>query len=470
MSTEQDELFKFEPSESFEKLSKIVDGAEKVYVKKLSLNDWQWSENPDAHQGGPYIPHQDRDSGFFPALRKKLRKPGDDDIFEAYFDIHWPQADVIQKARLVHYTSKGQETHLTGVPKVLFSGISPASLVVFARRNRGETESLSYEAVIVDSDSDAFEYLRDLFVLDSTFLSGFFVPQLAVKATQDRALDFVEQALIAYRESRLDAFASAHATMPNTKEMARKAQDSYLAQTGLGELDPFKLSHPGDVVMTITRDVEYALFKNYELKARSMELVKIILGSGAAGMTVDKALRAIVTEFPRIDKVLLSAAQQRKSRAGYSFELHIERMLVDGRIPHEVQVVIEAKKRPDFVLPSYKLYRDANRAHPDALVLSAKTTLRERWKQVHGEIKNGDLYLATVDENIASNAIEDMASQGIKLVVPESLKASDAAAYKKYQNVLSFKEFFTNDIKAKRFPIWNALGVMVTGSKDGGLV
>src|SRR5690606_10546857 len=121
---------------------------------------------------------------------------------------------------------------------------------------------------------------------------------------------------------------------------------------------------------------------------------------------------------------LLSAAQQRKSRAGYSFEHHIEAMLIAGNCPYEKQVVIEAKKRPDFILPTLELYKDPSRTKAEALVLSAKTTLRERWKQVQQEIKNCDLYLATVDENIAANAIEDMAEQGIRLVVPESLKNS----------------------------------------------
>ena len=54
--------------------------------------------------------------------------------------------------------------------------------------------------------------------------------------------------------------------------------------------------------------------------------------------------------------------------------------------------------------------------------MSAKTTLRERWKQVEREKGTRDLYLTTVDENIAGNAIEDMASIGIKLVIPEKLK------------------------------------------------
>jgi len=141
---------------------------------------------------------------------------------------------------------------------------------------------------------------------------------------------------------------------------------------------------------------------------------------------------------------------KRKSRAGYSFEHHIASMMIDGGIPFEKQVVIEARKRPDFILPSRALYDDSVRTNKEALVLSAKTTLRERWKQVSQDIKNCDLYLATVDENIAANAIEDMASHGITLVVPESLKNSDTTEYRKQASVISFKSFFNSDIGTVR--------------------
>ncbi|MGU5781606.1 type II restriction endonuclease [Aeromonas caviae] len=158
--------------------------------------------------------------------------------------------------------------------------------------------------------------------------------------------------------------------------------------------------------------------------------------------------------------MLLSAAQQRKSRAGYSFEHHIEMMMKDGGIPFDKQVVLEAKKRPDFILPSQVLYEDTTRTHTETLVLSAKTTLRERWKQVGGEIRNCDLFLATVDENIAQNAIRDMKSQGISLVVPESLKNSNMTDYKSEPNVLSFRTFFDDEICEKRGELWKNRGYL----------
>lgn len=84
------------------------------------------------------------------------------------------------------------------------------------------------------------------------------------------------------------------------------------------------------------------------------------------------------------------------------------------------------------------------------MVLSAKTTLRERWKQVAMEKFNCALFLATVDDRVSSAAIDDMNTQGIHLVVPESLKKSTETCYKSKTNVITFRELFDDEISTKR--------------------
>lgn len=101
-------------------------------------------------------------------------------------------------------------------------------------------------------------------------------------------------------------------------------------------------------------------------------------------------------------------------------------------------------------MPDLRTLRDSQRNHSDALVLAAKTTLRERWKQVSSERLNCDVYLATVDDRVAATSIEEMAALGIQLVVPESLRDSNEACYKGQDNVLTFRDFFDEAIRAKR--------------------
>ena len=167
-------------------------------------------------------------------------------------------------------------------------------------------------------------------------------------------------------------------------------------------------------------------------------------------------VRRLVDATGAIDAIMLSASQQRKSRAGYSFEHQIEAMLVAGGIPFAKQVVMDARKRPDFVLPSLAQLRKPLEGSARGLILSAKTTLRERWKQVQREMGGSDLFLATVDESIAANAIEDMASMAITLVVPESLKSSKDTEYVRHDNVLDFETFFRGELQLRRMPTWTA--------------
>ena len=115
-------------------LARLFDRADQVLVKKLSNNDRDWARHKNKHQAGVYIPHEQRDGGFFPALQAKERKEEGAEIREVYFPTVWPQlADEEKLTRLVHYTSKGQETHMTGLPKEAFAELLPASFLVMGR-------------------------------------------------------------------------------------------------------------------------------------------------------------------------------------------------------------------------------------------------------------------------------------------------------------------------------------------------
>lgn len=439
---------------SAELIMRLTKDANSIFLKKLSLNDWQWTEDPAKHQDGAYIFKAERDSGFFPPLVPAPVKPGRKPIFEAFFNIHWLALDcpIVTESRLVNWRSKGEETHLTRIPHEAFTGLSPASFLLIAKNGVGI--DAQYSATTVDSSSSGYRYLEDLFDLPPQFCSGIFEPQRVIQTQQEKLFEFIEKALYAFQTGQINAFASSHMSMPKPHEMARLAQAEYQSLHGNVDFNPFKMTAPGDVVRDISRGLEYEIFKSFEIRRRSMELVQLLLGTDPDAISISQVLINIVTEFPHIDGILLSAAQTRKSRAGASFELHIERLLADGGIPHEVQVIADAKKRPDFVLPSFAAYMNPLRDRNGALVLSAKTTLRERWKQVHGEMRNCDLFLATVDESIAENAIKDMAQQGIILVVPESLKKSDTTVYKTQSNVISFKSFFETELRSKRLGIW----------------
>lgn len=238
--------------------------------------------------------------------------------------------------------------------------------------------------------------------------------------------------------------------MPATAKLAELARSEFLTRNGLARLNPFDMEHPGNALREISRQIEWDLFRSLQRREKAAELVWIILGDEPRDLDFADVIRRLVNSIAEIDGLMLSASQQRKSRAGYSYEHHIEAMLEGGMIPFQKQVVIQSKKRPDFVLPNLSRL---NQVNSDALILSAKTTLRERWKQVEREKGDSDLYLSTVDETVAGSAIEDMGSIGVVLVVPESLVKSDETEYAKYENVITFKHF-VEEVLARKIPQW----------------
>lgn len=424
--------------------TRLLEKADQVLVKKLSNNDRDWARFSNKHQGGVYIPHEQRDGGFFPPLELKERKDGKpDEIWERHFRTDWPQVDELKKTtRLVNYRSKGQETHMTGVPKAAFADLLPASFLVMGRVSDGK--ETFFECLTIDSDSDEATLLADLFDLEPDFLIDVFEPAERRKAEAERILDFAEQVIAAWLSGNVAAFARDNAAMPATVDLARMARGAFTKKYGLEKIDPFALDAPGDALREISRMIEWDLFREYQRRERSVELVRMVLGDEPREVSASAIIRKLIDELPSIDALMLSASQQRKSRAGYSYEHHIEAMLTDGNIPFEKQVILASKKRPDFILPSLSFIDSGMSGSETGLILSAKTTLRERWKQVEREKGSRQLFLTTVDENIAGSAIEDMASFGVNLVIPESLRASKASEYEGHKNVLSFREFCTD--------------------------
>lgn len=434
-------------------LADLLARAPQVLVKKLSNNDRDWARLANKHQAGVYIPPAQRDGGFFPPLAAKARaEEGANEIREVFFLTEWPQINEQRKTRLVNYTSKGAETHITGVPKAAFGDLGPASWLVMAPKP-GAAEP-TYLSLTIDSASDAASVLTETLGLGAEFVVGVLAPAAVVAHERDLIMDFAEGVAAAWLAGDVARFASDRAAMPPTAALAELARVAFLKSRDMATLNPFALDAPGDAIREISRVIEWDMFRDYQRKERAVELVRAVFGDEPAEMTTKSIVRRMVDSVGEIDRIMLSASQQRKSRAGYSFEHQIEAMLIAGNIPFAKQVVMDAKKRPDFVLPSLKHLRADLAGPARGLILSAKTTLRERWKQVEREMGGSDLFLATVDETIAANAIEDMASMNITLVVPESLKASRSTEYVRHDNVMDFATFFGGELRTTRMPNW----------------
>ena len=424
------------------KIQSLTGESDELFVKKLSRNDTSWADYSGKHQAGFYIPRPIREARFFPELQAD--NPTKPHIFHAELAVLWPQTGEVTSSHMRHYSNKGPETHFTVLPKTLFQGLTPASLLLIGRFAQPVADC-NYWIVVLDSVSEEAELLETVLDLESGFHYGRFEPSRfedASRLARDETQELIERLQSAISTGTLAGLLAEYADIPDPTSIATTARNEWLRTNGFAALDPWAIPNPGDAIMEISRDIEFRHYKRYELRRRAAELVSLLAGSG-------DLVTAVVKRFPEIDRIFLSASQQRKTRAGRSFEHHIAASLKAGRVRF-VEQAVTGGRRPDFVMPDLPALRSRKRAYGDALVVAAKTTLRERWKQVTSEKFNCDVLLATVDDRVALASIREMAESGIRLVVPEALKTNDEAHYKGQPNVMSFREFFDNEIRGIR--------------------
>ena len=126
-----------------------------------------------------------------------------------------------------------------------------------------------------------------------------------------------------------------------------------------------------------------------------------------------------------VDGVLrttMSAFQRRKSRAGTAFENQLA-MLFDGRdIRYSAQSYTEGKSKPDFIFPSIEDYHNPEFPIARLTMLGAKTTIKERWRQVLDEADRiEDKHLITLEAAVSEDYTRAMAKDRLNLVVPRPL-------------------------------------------------
>ena len=151
--------------------------------------------------------------------------------------------------------------------------------------------------------------------------------------------------------------------------------------------------------------------------------------------------------FEKFDKFFLSLSQSRKVRSGGVFELIIENLLKFLEYPIDTQKKID-NKRVDFILPSVEFYEQ----NPlNTVLLSAKRTTRERWKQVVPEVsQSNQFFLATIDKQITSEQLKEMQKHRVFIInTKQNINSIDH--YKTAANMVSFEYFidFTLDHQKK---------------------
>ena len=123
---------------------------------------------------------------------------------------------------------------------------------------------------------------------------------------------------------------------------------------------------------------------------------------------------------------------RRKSRAGKSLEHHLSAIFDGNHIEYTAQAVTEGNKRPDFIFPSQVAYHDISFPTDRLASLAAKTTCKDRWRQVLNEadrLRGKNKYLCTLQQGISSAQLDEMNTEGVVLVVPKPYITTYPTAY-----------------------------------------
>jgi len=128
---------------------------------------------------------------------------------------------------------------------------------------------------------------------------------------------------------------------------------------------------------------------------------------------------------------------------GYSLQNQLAALFDSHKLKYEAQAVTEGKNTPDFIFPGSREYRDHEFKAELLVMLGAKSTLKERWRQILTEAERiPRKHLCTIEPSISKDQTDEIAKHAIQLVIPESFHQTYTDAQKKeLWTVSGFVEF-----------------------------
>lgn len=173
-------------------------------------------------------------------------------------------------------------------------------------------------------------------------------------------------------------------------------------------------------------ETEEAAFRQLE---KHIVREKLKAGFGENGNDVD--------DFVRFS---LSVQNRRKSRSGHAFENHIEIILNANNISFERGAKTEGRQKPDFLFPGSASYASPEFPQEQLRILGAKTTCKDRWRQVLAEAARIERkHLITMEPAISEAQTQQMHSMNLQLVVPEAVHVTYQPAQVEW--LMSFRDF-----------------------------
>ncbi len=240
------------------------------------------------------------------------------------------------------------------------------------------------------------------FFLDTEEDIEFFLSTFGIGPTETNALIDITAAIEETREGNLirNFINTLTVEFPVSEEMSKAARQIHNAMYNHEE---FIISNPDRKLIEWT-DMEYALFKALE--------------RDRYGAVIEKGFSTVDDFVSMANRVL----NRRKSRAGKSLENHLSALFDGNGIIYTAQAVTEGNKKPDFIFPSEAAYHDINYDIDKIVSLAAKTTCKDRWRQVLNEadrLRDKTKFLCTLQQGVSPMQMDEMQAENVVLVVPK---------------------------------------------------
>lgn len=191
---------------------------------------------------------------------------------------------------------------------------------------------------------------------------------------------------------------------------------------------------PGDQFSKTTRAIlDICRKKDISKMSRDDLLLECYRTEYRLFQTVERQVcqKDIARLFKDIDDFLKTASSimnRRKSRAGRSLENHVDFILSDSKIPHQMQPKIDGK--PDIIIPDVKAYDDSSYPTDKLFIVGIKTTCKDRWRQVLNEGERvPKKHIVTLQPGISANQLTEMHKAGVTLIVPKKLQKDYPAGH-----------------------------------------
>jgi len=316
----------------------------------------------------------------------------DDFVDKEDIDLTWHDARAKHETRSEHRLYfKGSET---------MDKVAEGDLMIIGKKRDG-----SFLIVVGQSETTAKKQLKWLFGLNGEIEEGFII-------AEESSLDEIKTGMVLNQLlEELDI---------NIEPESDDCLDKIIATFGDAFPTTYKFS---EFAREMTKEVssmedpDGALMTWMEQEERLFRVFERYLLS-------DK----IKSGFKDVDEfiaVSLSIQNKRKSRAGYALQNQLCQVFEDCGVGFSRDKVTENRKTPDFMFPTITDYHDMSFPVNRLTMLGAKTSCKDRWRQVLSEADRiTNKHLITLEPAISKNQTDEMTASELQLVVPKIIYAS----------------------------------------------